>query len=70
MCLLILSTNFVLNVSHSKKTWVRYNHKSLYVFMLNTPYAYQIVFRLELSRQISKNIQASNFIFKKISIQW
>jgi len=31
MCVLILSTNFVWNISHSKKKWARYDKKNIYI---------------------------------------
>jgi len=33
MCVLIFYTNFVLNISHSKKKWARYDRESVLVFM-------------------------------------
>ena len=36
MCVLIFSTTFVYNISHSKKNWVRYYHKCIMVSMYNT----------------------------------
>jgi hypothetical protein len=38
---LIFSTNFVWNISHSKKEWVRYDHKCIFVFMYSTGYSCQ-----------------------------
>jgi hypothetical protein len=32
-CILIFSTNFVWNITHSKKNWARYDHKCVSVFM-------------------------------------
>ena len=43
MCVLIFSTNFVWNFSHSKKKWARYNHKNIWVFMESTRYSCQIL---------------------------
>jgi len=33
MCVLIFSTSFVINTSHSKKKWARYDNKRILVFM-------------------------------------
>ena len=60
MCVLIFSTTFVWNFSHSKKKWVRYDQKCMLVFMLSTDYSCQILMKLESSQQtfeISSNIK-------------
>jgi hypothetical protein len=46
MCVLIFSTNFVWNISHSKKNWARYNKKWILVVMYNTRYYFQILTKL------------------------
>jgi hypothetical protein len=63
MFVLIFSTAFVWNISHSKRA--RY-HKCTYVIMWSTNYSCQIFMKFEFNRQIlrKKNIQRSNF--KKI----
>jgi len=33
ICVLIFSTHFVWNISHCKKSWARYYHRSTLVFM-------------------------------------
>jgi len=43
MCVLIFSTIFVRNVSHSKENWAGYEHKCIIVFMENTRYYCQIL---------------------------
>ena len=40
-CVLIFSTIFVWSISHSKKHWVRCDHKCIFVFMYSTSYSYQ-----------------------------
>jgi len=65
ICVLIFSTTFVCNISHSKKNWARYNKKkSILVFMHSNCYSCQIVMQLEFYRQIFflKNTRVSNFI--------
>ena len=52
MCVLIFSTNLVWNISHSKKNWVRYCHKLIWVFTCSTCYFCQILMKLESLRQI------------------
>jgi hypothetical protein len=52
MCVLILSTTFVWNISHSEQIWTRYDHKCISVFMYSTGYSCQILMKLEFSRQI------------------
>jgi len=60
MCVLIFSTTFVSNISHYRKKWVRCDQKRILVFMQSTRYSYQILMKLEFSRQISKNSQISH----------
>ena len=36
ICVLIFSTTFVWNISHSKNSWARYGHKYILVFMYST----------------------------------
>jgi len=48
---LILSTTFVGNISHSEKSWARYDQKCILVFMYTTCYSYPILLELEFSRQ-------------------
>jgi hypothetical protein len=43
MCVLIFSTNFIWNISHSKKNQGRYYHKHTSVFMYSTRYSGQIL---------------------------
>jgi hypothetical protein len=52
MCVLIFSTTFVWNISHSKKNSRRYYHKCAQVFMSCTPYSCHILMKLEFSRHI------------------
>jgi hypothetical protein len=48
MCVLIFSTTFVWNISHSKKNSVRYYHKCKKVFILSTCYSCQILMQLAI----------------------
>ena len=43
--------NFVRNISHSKKKWVRYDQKCILVFIYSTRYSCQIIVKFEFSRQ-------------------
>ena len=52
MCVLSPSTNFVWNISHSKKNWERYDQERLLIFMYSTRYTCPILMKLEFSRQI------------------
>ena len=52
ICVLIFSTTFVWNISHSKKNSGRYYHKYMSLFMYSTGYSCQILMKLEFSRQI------------------
>jgi hypothetical protein len=62
MCVLIFSTTFVWNISHSKKNWARYFHKRTYVVMysmlllsdVNKTSIFWIYFPKVLKYQISR----------------
>jgi hypothetical protein len=62
MCVLIFFTNFLWNISTSKKNSARYYHKCTNVFKYSTRYYYQILMKLEFYRQIFLNIQISYFM--------
>jgi hypothetical protein len=55
MCVLILSTIFVWDISHSKKNWAGYDKKNVY-------WSCPILTKLEFSGQFSKNPQISNLM--------
>jgi hypothetical protein len=61
MYVLIFSTNFVWNISHSKKNSVRYYHKCTQVFMWSTRYSCQILMKLESSWQIFEKYSSTKF---------
>jgi len=50
-CALIFITNFISNISHSKKNLARYDQKCILVSMLSTLYSCQTAIKLEFSRQ-------------------
>jgi hypothetical protein len=52
MRVLIFSTNFDENISHSKKNLARYCHKRENVFMQSTRYPCRILMELEFSGEI------------------
>jgi hypothetical protein len=52
MCVSSFSTEFLLNIFHSRKKWARYDQKRILVFMLSTLYSCPILMKLEFSRQI------------------
>ena len=53
MCVVIFSTTFIWNISHSKKNWARYDQKHILVFMYSTRYSSpRLKKKLEFSRQI------------------
>jgi len=58
-CVLIFSTIFVRNISHSKKKWARYDKKICIGPHVKCRYYCQILMKLEFSRQIfEKSIKA------------
>jgi hypothetical protein len=62
MCVLISSTTFVWNISHSKKNWARYDKKCIFIFMSSTSYFCQILMILEFSKQIFEKYSIWNFM--------
>jgi hypothetical protein len=62
MYVLISSTTYVWNSSHSVKKWTRYGHKCIMVFMESTRYSCPILIKLEFSRQFFENYSISNFM--------
>jgi hypothetical protein len=52
MCVLIFSTNFVPNLSHSNKNSPWYCDKCTFVFMWSTGYSCEILIKLQFSGQI------------------
>jgi len=52
MCVLIFSTAFVWNISHSKGKIVRYDQKYMLVFTQSTRNSWPILIKLEFSRKI------------------
>jgi hypothetical protein len=68
MCVLIFSTTFVWNISHSKQNSARYYHKCTQVFMSSTCYSCQISIKLAFSRQIFE--KPSNIKFHENPSSW
>ena len=62
ICVLIFSTTFIWNISHSKKNWARCGHKYVLVFTYSTRYSCQSLMRIEFYRQIFEK-EYSRFIF-------
>ena len=61
MCFLILSTNFVWNISHSKKNWVKFDKKCILVFMYSVHYSCPILMKLEFSWHIFEKYSSAKF---------
>jgi hypothetical protein len=57
----MFSTNYVWNIFHFKKNWVRYDHKYVSVKMLSTRYSFQMLMQLVFSRQIFKKYSNIKF---------
>ena len=63
MFVLIFSTTFVWNISHSKKNWAKYEQKCVFVVMYSTRYSCHILMKLLTSQRFSKeNTRMSNFM--------
>jgi len=58
---LIFSTTFVWNISHSKKNSTRYNLKCTYAFTYSTRYYCQILMELLFSQQIFERYRNIKF---------
>jgi hypothetical protein len=54
MCVLIFSTIFVWNISHSTKKWARYDVKNVYWYSCKVPIIVRTWMKLEVSWQIFK----------------
>ena len=54
MCVLIFSTTFVWKFYHYKKQLGRYDEESILVYHISADYSYQILMKIEFSRQISE----------------
>jgi hypothetical protein len=67
MCVLIFSTTFVWNISHSKKNLARYHQKYRNVFMSSTRYFCRILMKFEFFRHIFEEAQYQ-VLFK--FVQW
>ena len=61
MCILTLSTNFVWNISHSKKNWARYDKKMYMDFIWCICYSCQVLMNLENFQQIFEKYPAFKF---------
>jgi hypothetical protein len=55
MCVLIFSTDFIQNISHSKKNSARYYHKRENVFISCTRYSRRILMKQTDPRDFLKN---------------
>jgi len=65
---LIFSTTVVWNISHSRKHSARYYHRRTHAFIQSTRYRFQILIKLEFTRQIFRKIFKYQISWK--SIQW
>jgi hypothetical protein len=68
MFVLILSTNFVWNISHFKKKWATYYQKCTLVFTQSTGYSCLILMELEFSGQKFRKILKYQISWK--SVHW
>jgi hypothetical protein len=66
-CVLIFCTNFIWNISHSKKKWERYCHICVLIFMQSTRYFCEVSRKLEISRQIFEKYSSQ---ILRSSVQW
>ena len=68
MCVLIFSTPFVYNISHSKQNSARYCHNCTQVFTQSTRYSYRILMSIVLYRQIFEKIIKYHIFMKILSV--
>jgi len=61
ICVLISSTNSVLNISHSRKNWERGDQKGLVVFMWSTWFSCPVLMKFEFSWQFLKKYSYIKF---------
>jgi len=61
-CVLIFSTTFVWDISHSKKKWVRYDHKCTWAVMPSARHSCQILTQIEFCWHSLKNTWISNLM--------
>ena len=69
MCVLMFSTNFVRNISQSKKHWASYDKKCILVFMYSARYSGQTWTKLKISMVVSmwdKAVGPSNTVLKNM----
>jgi len=69
MCVLILCTIVIWNVSHSKKNWAKSDHKCILVFTWSTRYSCQILMKLEIPSQMFEKILKYEISWKSIQFQ-
>jgi hypothetical protein len=68
MCVLIFSTTFAWNISHSEKNWPRNDQKCISVFVQSAcRYSGQVLMKLEFSRHVRKIIK---YQISWKSVQW
>ena len=67
-CVFISSTIFIWNISHSKKNWVRYDHKCILVFMWSIHYSCQIEWSLNFLDRFKKKIL--KYKIPRKSVRW
>ena len=61
MCVVVSSTTFVWNISHSEKKWERYDEKCTLVFNWSTSYSCPILMKFEVSRKILEKSSNTTF---------
>ena len=70
MCVLIFSTTYVWNFSHSGKNWARYDQKCILVFMQSTLYSCPVLMKLEFPQHIFEKYPNIKFHDSPSSGSW